>query len=74
MPVALAVALIGIRVLMDIATATAGTPGPRGLTGATGPQGMFLLSDTLKDLKYFIIILTCYLGQSPAFLTFLWYY
>ena len=64
MPVALAVALIGIRVLMDIATATAGTPGPRGLTGATGatgPQGMFLLSDTFIDLKYFIIILTCYL-------------
>ena len=59
MPVALAVALIGIRVLMDIATATAGTPGPRGLTGATGaagPQGMFLLSDTFKDLKYFIIL------------------
>ena len=49
MPVALAVALIGIRVLMDIATATAGTPGPRGLTGATGatgPQGMILHPNT----------------------------
>ena len=49
MPVALAVALIGIRVLMDIATATAGTPGPRGATGATGatgPQGMILHPNT----------------------------
>ena len=46
MPVALAVALIGIRVLMDVATPLQGPRGLTGATGATGPQGMILHPNT----------------------------
>ena len=46
MPVALAVALIGIRVLMDVATPLQGPRGLTGATGATGPQGRILHPNT----------------------------
>ena len=68
MPVALAVALIGIRVLMDIATAKAGTPGPRGATGATGatgPQGMILHPNTFM-VSFADCFLICFLHSEYA--------
>ena len=51
LPVVLAVGLIGIRVLMDVATPLQGPRGLTGAAGATGAQGMLLLSNNFIVLK-----------------------
>ena len=56
MPVALAVGLIGIRVLMDVATPSQGPRGLTGATGATGATGMILPPNTFI-VEYISILL-----------------
>ena len=63
MPVALAVALIGIRVLMDVATPSQGPRGFTGETGATGPQGMILHPNTFI-VSFADCFLICFLHSE----------
>ena len=56
LPVALAVGLIGIRVLMDVATPSQGPRGLTGATGATGATGMILPPNTFI-VEYISILL-----------------